>query len=383
MNLKKKCFELFTLLREKIKNNKNEKKELESEIFNYNLLRAILFGIFIIIFNFINVIIFKKTSIIVMNRDYFLFYNIITLIFIVYLSLNYKNSKPSFFSLAKLLYVLFIIITLNSFFPYILSLQINGQFFYIISIFILLFSIGPLLDIKKILICLLFTNIFPIYLLVNKFNDFNYLKIIFSFSIFLIIFSQILYVTFYKYIKKMNLLKNKTIKFKQLAVTDELTGLLNRHGIETKLKKLKINNNIALIIIDIDFFKDFNDKYGHLKGDICLRKVAHAIKNSTKKQTDFVARYGGEEFIVIVNDLNKTKVINIAKRILKNIEDLKINAANKKASRFVTASAGIVINHDKNDFNYLKLLNEADKQLMRIKKNKRNSISFENRTISN
>ncbi|HHX33312.1 MAG TPA: GGDEF domain-containing protein, partial [Mollicutes bacterium] len=361
-----------------------ENKKIKKDLSLFNIKRSIIFGVLVIIFNFFNVILFKDSSIVVKSRDYFLFFNIITLIFIVYLSLNIENKKndKDYLKLSKLLYVFFIIITLNSYFPYLLTLDINKQFFYILALLILLFASGPLLNLKDILICLLFSNLFPAYLIISGSNDYSFIRVLLFISLFLIIFTQIIYYNFYNYFIKLNYFEKSKNKLIKQAQTDKLTSLLNRHGIEEKLKNLNKVNNIALIIIDIDFFKDYNDKFGHIEGDICLKKVAHTIKNSTKKETDFVARFGGEEFIVILNNVNKSNVINITKRILKNIENLKIDSANQKISCFVTASAGVSFKDKKDKFHYLKLIDEADKQLLKVKRSKRNKISFENKIIN-
>ena len=383
MNKKNNSFlKLFiTNLKNKINKFIKENKKIKKDLSLFNIKRSIIFGVLVIIFNFFNVILFKDSSIVVKSRDYFLFFNIITLIFIVYLSLNIEDKKndKEYLKLSKLLYVFFIIITLNSYFPYLLTLDINKQFFYILALLILLFASGPLLNLKDILICLFFSNLFPAYLLLSGSNDLSFIRVLLFISLFLIIFTQIIYYNFYNYFIKLNYFEKSKNKLIKQAQTDKLTSLLNRHGIEEKLKNLNKVNNIALIIIDIDFFKDYNDKFGHIEGDICLKKVAHTIKNSTKKETDFVARFGGEEFIVILNNVNKSNVINITKRILKNIENLKIDSANQKISCFVTASAGVSFKAKKDKFHYMKLIDEADKQLLKVKKRKRNKISFENK----
>lgn len=374
----------ITNLKNKINKFIKENKKIKKDLSLFNIKRSIIFGVLVIIFNFFNVILFKDSSIVVKSRDYFLFFNIITLIFIVYLSLNIENKKndKDYLKLSKLLYVFFIIITLNSYFPYLLTLDVNKQFFYILALLILLFASGPLLNLKDILICLFFSNLFPAYLIISGSNDYSFIRVLLFISLFLIIFTQIIYYNFYNYFIKLNYFEKSKNKLIKQAQTDKLTSLLNRHGIEEKLKNLNKVNNIALIIIDIDFFKDYNDKFGHIKGDICLKKVAHTIKNSTKKETDFVARFGGEEFIVILNNVNKSNVINITKRILKNIENLKIDSANQKISCFVTASAGVSFKDKKDKFHYLKLIDEADKQLLKVKRSKRNKISFENKIIN-
>ena len=146
----------ITNLKNKINKFIKENKKIKKDLSLFNIKRSIIFGVLVIIFNFFNVILFKDSSIVVKSRDYFLFFNIITLIFIVYLSLNIENKKndKNYLKLSKLLYLFFIIITLNSYFPYLLTLDVNKQFLY--PSFINTYLICPLLNLKDILICLLF-----------------------------------------------------------------------------------------------------------------------------------------------------------------------------------------------------------------------------------
>lgn len=132
-----------------------------------------------------------------------------------------------------------------------------------------------------------------------------------------------------------------------LALRDGLTGLANRrqfdHALDREWKRAwRERAQLSLIMLDVDCFKKFNDHYGHLAGDDCLRAVAHAIDNTVSRATDLVARYGGEEFAVILPGTDPAGALLVAEGVRANIEDLRIpHKANASGSNWVTASLGV------------------------------------------
>ena len=95
-------------------------------------------------------------------------------------------------------------------------------------------------------------------------------------------------------------------------------------------------------MIDIDYFKQYNDTYGHVQGDECLKKVAAALSGSIHRENDLICRFGGEEFQILLCDVHPSDAIKVGDRLRKSVADLKIPAANRSASPFVTISAGVV-----------------------------------------
>lgn len=131
----------------------------------------------------------------------------------------------------------------------------------------------------------------------------------------------------------------------RLAATDVLTGIANRRHFDNTIERewkrsVRNSENIALLILDVDYFKLFNDFYGHIAGDSCLKKVAGAIKASLKRPVDFCARYGGEEFIVLLpqTDLKGAEVVAVA--IREELAKLEIEHEKSKIDRLVTVSIG-------------------------------------------
>lgn len=172
-------------------------------------------------------------------------------------------------------------------------------------------------------------------------------------------------------------LKNLNKKLETLSNTDGLTNIANRRYLDERLT-LEYNRlsrkgaELSLIMIDIDYFKLFNDHYGHVCGDDCLRQVARVISNNISRSADVAARYGGEEFVCILpeTDLQGTKLI--AEKIRIDVENLFIEHKQSKISNFVTISLGVSTIECCSSKNTLDILSMADKALYKAKMNGRN-----------
>ena len=139
--------------------------------------------------------------------------------------------------------------------------------------------------------------------------------------------------------------KERTEELELLSNLDAMTGIANRRKMDEYLNhewELTLRNHhpLSLIILDIDFYKHYNDTYGHLAGDECLKKIARAIAGSLKRSTDFVARYGGEEFVVILSNTNQAGAAEVAECIRKEVEGLNIPHTSSPVSSYVTVSLG-------------------------------------------
>ncbi|MCL2819774.1 MAG: GGDEF domain-containing protein, partial [Oscillospiraceae bacterium] len=162
---------------------------------------------------------------------------------------------------------------------------------------------------------------------------------------------------------------------------DQLTGIYNRRYLEDSLKRIshslkRYGDVLSVMMIDIDYFKKFNDTYGHSEGDICLKAVAEALNDTLLRPDDFVARYGGEEFSVILPYTDENGSRFIAEKMLKNIRSLKIPHEKSEVADHVTVSIGLTtinaeLSQDGEDY-----LNQADKALYQSKQNGRNQYTF-------
>lgn len=135
-------------------------------------------------------------------------------------------------------------------------------------------------------------------------------------------------------------------KLEILSKTDSLTGIWNRSVFERSLtanwESCKLQGlPISMIMLDIDFFKPFNDHYGHQKGDYCLKLVAEALSSCIRRSSDIVTRYGGEEFAVILPFANKEYAMEIARNMRSKVEELKIIHEYSSVSPYITISLGV------------------------------------------
>ena len=169
---------------------------------------------------------------------------------------------------------------------------------------------------------------------------------------------------------------------KDYSEHDALTGLYNRRGLDARIKAIwpfceRNRLSVAMIAVDVDYFKKYNDTFGHPKGEECLKTVAGILKNSAQRSTDVVTRTGGEEFIVFVQDMDEESLISLAMKIRNNLDQKHIEHAYYGVSKYVTVSMGIAgfVPAYNNDFK--KLYQEADNALYLAKKNGRNCIVYD------
>jgi len=166
------------------------------------------------------------------------------------------------------------------------------------------------------------------------------------------------------------------LELSQKAATDGLTGLYNHDYFQNMLQQeillaQRHNRKLSLMMIDIDHFKDFNDKWGHQVGDIVLQEVSNTIRNSCRK-TDIVARYGGEEIAIILPETNIAAALGVAEQLRQKIESLEVE--NKEKPLKVTISIGVSeLQGDARERAIL--IRKADMAMYESKKNGRNRVS--------
>ena len=168
-------------------------------------------------------------------------------------------------------------------------------------------------------------------------------------------------------------------KLAELSITDSLTGLANRRHFNETLsneyaRHARSSGTLSIIMLDIDYFKAFNDTYGHVKGDECLQKIARVISECTERPSDLGARYGGEEFICILPDTNHAGALSVAENIRKRIVNLSIIHSASLVSDEVTCSMGVVTVRCFPGGSVEKVVSQADQLLYLAKFNGRNRI---------
>ena len=164
----------------------------------------------------------------------------------------------------------------------------------------------------------------------------------------------------------------------KLATTDGLTELYNHRFFQEQMKNNvelcnKQNKNFSLLYMDIDFFKKFNDTYGHQAGDAVLKHVAKTLKACVRNE-DFVCRYGGEEMAIILNNANREVAVSIAQKICKTIADKSYELTPDLEVK-ITISIG-VSSYPENGKTPTELIEYADKCLYQAKENGRNQVGF-------
>ncbi len=188
-------------------------------------------------------------------------------------------------------------------------------------------------------------------------------------------------------LERTNELEKKNIMLERISNTDSLTGLHNRHYLHSVIdqelahaqrkffKDKNDNNFLAIMIVDIDFFKKINDKYGHIIGDIVLKEVAKLLK-TTIRDSDYIVRWGGEEFLIILRDCNLPEMSKIAEQIRKTCHDKAIQVAENKQLN-LTVSLGYApypfVSTQPKLFSWQDVMELADHALYLAKNNQRNA----------
>ncbi|MEL6164738.1 MAG: PleD family two-component system response regulator [Cyanobacteria bacterium J06628_3] len=165
----------------------------------------------------------------------------------------------------------------------------------------------------------------------------------------------------------------------ELANMDGLTGLANRRRFDQYLQNQWMNlagsdKPLSLILCDIDFFKRFNDKYGHPAGDLCLQKVGAVLNGAAQKNQDLVARYGGEEFAVIMPNTHAPGAVHVAALMQSGVRELQVEHSESEVSNYVTLSLGVATTIPGFESSPSDLILSADKALYQAKQEGRNRI---------
>lgn len=167
-------------------------------------------------------------------------------------------------------------------------------------------------------------------------------------------------------------------QLERLALQDGLTGLANRRHLDSTFERefaraRRTMKSIAVLLVDVDHFKAYNDRYGHLEGDACLQAVAKVIRAQTKRPADFVARYGGEEIAILLPEVNLTGAQEVARSICDAVRNQAI-AHEAHEAGVVTVSVGVAAAVPAGDDQPLQLLDQADRALYRAKTTGRDRV---------
>ncbi|RFO94867.1 hypothetical protein DIC66_21265 [Rhodoferax lacus] len=157
-----------------------------------------------------------------------------------------------------------------------------------------------------------------------------------------------------------------------LSNTDSMTGIANRRRFDEALiaewqRASRNGNELSLLMVDIDHFKKYNDHYGHLAGDACLRRVAQVLLQCTRRAGDLAARFGGEEFVMLLPAADVSRALEVAEKCMVDMQLMGLPHAASPTSPTLTVSIGVACLDDPARFSPVALINAADAALYRAK----------------
>jgi diguanylate cyclase (GGDEF)-like protein len=182
-----------------------------------------------------------------------------------------------------------------------------------------------------------------------------------------------------EYALRTNFLETRLLN--ELAERDGMTGLYNRRIFDQYIARLwrqsrRERTGIAFIFVDIDFFKVYNDLYGHQAGDDCLKRVAKCIARGAKRPFDFAARYGGEEFVLVLYGPPDEYAQGVPEQIRRDVLELAIPHAGSQAAKHVTVSVGLSLASAETSRSLAGAIQTADEALYQAKREGRNRVVF-------
>jgi diguanylate cyclase (GGDEF)-like protein len=175
-------------------------------------------------------------------------------------------------------------------------------------------------------------------------------------------------------------LTSRNLVLSEEANRDALTGLYNKRYFMSRMKTFSRRpgegEGLSLIMMDIDHFKMYNDRYGHIAGDACIRSVASVLGRVVTRPSDLCARYGGEEFVILLDGTGQSGAEKVAARIMDQLSALKIENADSPVSSSLTVSMGIACGSPGSQDDLEVMLLKADRALYRSKEEGRNRFSI-------
>lgn len=174
-------------------------------------------------------------------------------------------------------------------------------------------------------------------------------------------------------------LNHLNAELEELSVTDPLTKIANRRAHDEYIEQAwcqcaRQDYPMSVLMIDVDFFKVYNDSFGHLKGDECLVRIAECFKDIVRRSTDMVARYGGEEFSVILPYVSIGEALKLAEKLRAAVEELRIVTPRQQGFPYVTVSIGLASRAPSCGYNTAQIMHLADAALYRAKKEGHNRV---------
>lgn len=178
------------------------------------------------------------------------------------------------------------------------------------------------------------------------------------------------------HIRQKNALLQQREEFKKLSLTDALTGLYNRKALFDHFNQITSIDHCGILVIDIDYFKEYNDFYGHLAGDQLLKDFSILLKETIEDKQGIAARYGGDEFILFIHNCTQTELLSIGHRLLDKVRNAKLKHSQSKVSEFITLSIGASISKFTPNISIDSIIYPADLALYKAKNNGRDQLAL-------
>lgn len=181
---------------------------------------------------------------------------------------------------------------------------------------------------------------------------------------------------------RSGLLEQEKDRFRSLSLVDGLTGAGNRRHFDACLARSGRDRPLALLMLDVDMFKLYNDTYGHLAGDSALMAVARTMLEELRGSVDQAFRYGGEEFCALLSGVSAAEALAVGERLRKRIRNLRIPHQSSPVAPHLTVSIGVALREAGSPMSNQELVEHADKALYRAKTSGRNQVCFYNPAVS-
>lgn len=361
---------------------KTERQKLSLE--RYNVQRMVFVPLFLAVLAIGSLIFMRRSDAVMLSQKISIataFYAVVSVAFSVFfVQLLKRKSRKSELWLFQMLYI----IANTSFLTYIsyaVFQETGSMAVYVIAV--LIGSCSFLYQYSEYMICAGIECLMPLMLYLEEkltLQQFVFLAAVHLAAGFVVIELCHCY-------KKAEQYRRKYVQEVKAAETDPLTKVNNRRGMMRRVMSVwpaleQANRAVAVMVIDIDHFKKYNDKFGHPAGDGCLCRVADVIKRTVNGTPALVARIGGEEFLVFVHGINSEEAYSLAEQIRRNVEDMAMPHSEEAKYRYVTVSIGVATDRCSSEISFGGLYRRGDRDLYKAKNSGRNRVGFRENEFS-
>ena len=315
------------------------------------------------------------------NDRFFLFGYISLAVFSVVsvLVLKYLRGKPGMEKLKHLSVIIYMVIYSPIEFLLSMSEAHNSHYFINYMFFFLFVALIPRLRFREMLIFTVPYTSFNMFVFIREKLPIDKMQQAIFITVILFFISQMLYRTHLTAFLDRIQIQLAYEKLETLSKTDSLTGIWNRRALDSRLEEIwqkcvESDKFITIMVMDIDFFKDYNDTFGHITGDECLKEIANAITGKLPGNDEIFARFGGEEFTLVMSGLPKEETYQFALELNQVVHECKMQAGNTEVSQYVTISIGLATYKPKEILSTSSLFKLADRCLYEAKNKGRNLV---------